>query len=181
MATTALSTVLTERHRAEQLAVRAGSIRNLMKLWAAVDPTNLSGTIDTFTQAAVLLAGQDYERSSASSARYYRLLRAAEGIPGRPGAVPLAPRLSPTYAGDQLRGAALSGIINGRRGGKTLSGALQNGLVKTIGAMAKLVLTGGRMTIIEAVQRDPQALGYRRVTSGTPCAFCRVSAAVPSG
>jgi hypothetical protein len=39
-----------------------------------------------------------------------------------------------------------------------------------------LVLTGGRMTLIGMAQRDPQALGWGRVTAGDPCAFCRMLA-----
>lgn len=176
MAATTAGAQLTNAHRAAQLAVRAGSLRNLVLLWRAVDPTDLSGTIDVFAQAAALLAGQGFDQSAALAARYYAPFRVAEGVTGAAPAILRAPRPPlATLAGD-LRGAALSAIIQARRAGATPEGAKSLGLVKTIGTLGKLVLTGGRMTLIGMMQRDRQATGWARVTSGDPCAFCRMLA-----
>lgn len=177
MAETAAGTALSSAHRAAQLATQAGSLRNLVLLWRAVDATDLSGTIDSFVQAAVLLAGQGFESSAGLAARYYPLFRTVEGITGAAPAIRLAQRLPTDYVAGQLRGAALSGIINARRAGQSVDLAQRNGLVKVMGTMGKLVLTGGRMTVTDAVQRDRKALGFARVTSGSPCPFCRALAA----
>jgi len=176
MARTPAGAELTAAHQAAQLAVRAGSLDNLVKLWRIVDPTDLSGTIDTFVRAAVLLAGQGFDRSAGTASRYYGLFRRVEGIAGAAPIVGLAGRPTELALTAELRGAALSGIITARRAGLTPEGAKTRGLVKVAGALGKLVLNGGRRTLIDVAARDPQALGYSRVTSGDPCAFCRMLA-----
>lgn len=173
MALTPAGAALTTAHRSAQLAIRAKNLQGLMTLWKAVDPARLGETIDTFVQAAVLLAGQGHDQSAALSARYFDLFRTAEGVPGRAAAV-AARRPSVEIMASDIRGAALKGIIDGRRAGMPIERAASNGLVRVVGALTKLVLGGGRMTIIGNVDADRQALGWTRVTSGDPCTFCRV-------
>jgi len=174
MALTAAGAALTEANRAAQLAARAGSLQGLLRLWSIVDVTDLSGTIETFARAAALLAGEGFDQSAAAAANYYGLFRRVEGVGAL--AVPRASRPGVDFMAGQLRGAALKGIIDGRKSGMDITRAKANGLVRVAGALTKLVLSGGRMTITGAVDRDPRALGWARVTSGDPCTFCRTLA-----
>src|SRR5690349_24951206 len=124
MAKTAAGARLTTAHHAAQLAVRAGSIANLVKLWQVVDPTDLRNTIDTFVAAAVLLAGSGFEESAGNAQRYYGLFRRVEGgardnLPARPG----VPRPDADYLAGELRGASLAGIIGARRAGRSVDDA----------------------------------------------------------
>lgn len=167
---------LSDQYRAEQLAIRAQSLRGLLDIWKGVKPADLSGTIDTFTTAAVLLALDGYDDAALSASRYLPIFRRAEGIRGEPPAVITSPGPARVDIAANLRGAALSGIITARRAGMSTAKAADNGLVKVAGALAKIVLTGGWMTILSHTQRDPVALGWQRVTSGDPCAFCRMLA-----
>lgn len=176
MATTAQGERLTTAHRAAQLAVRARSISGLISLWRVVDPTNLAETIDIFTQAAVLLALDGHDESAGLGARYFGMFRQAEGIPGRVPTGIIAPRPARLDVMADLRGAALKGIIDARKAGFSPAGAKAQGLVRVAGALVKQVLAGGRMTIITGAARDRQALGFQRVTSGSPCTFCRMVA-----
>lgn len=166
---------LTVQHRAEQLAIRARSVQGLLDLWRTVDPANLTGTIDIFVQAAVMLANQGFRESAAAAAAYFESFRRAEDVTRAAAAVIATPPRSPLLA-NVLRGAALRGIISGRRRGMTLEDAGANGFAKVAGSLIKQVLAGGRMTILGSVQKDPVALGWTRVTSGDPCAFCRMLA-----
>jgi hypothetical protein len=177
VARTAAGAELTTAHHAAQLAVRAGSIANLVRLWRIVDPTDLRNTIDTFVAAAVLLAGSGFDESAGTARRYYTLFRRVEGgaRDNLPQGSPLA-RTSEADLAAELRGAALAGIINARRGGLSVEQAKTRGFVRTAGALAKLVLAGGRRTIITAVRTDRMAVGWARVTDGDPCAFCRMLA-----
>jgi hypothetical protein len=175
MALTAAGTVLTRANQAAQLAQRAQSLQGLLKLWSIVDVTDLAGTIDTFAQAAALLAGEGFDKSAAAAANYYGLFRRVEGA-GTIVAVPTAPRLPADYVTGQLRGAALKGIIDARKAGMAEGDAKSQGLVRVAGALAKIVLTGGWMTITGAVRTDQKALGWSRATSGDPCTFCRLLA-----
>lgn len=176
MASTAAAERLTNAYRAQQLADRAGSIRNLVQLWKAVDPTRLSATIDVFTQAATLLLGQAYDVSGVLASNYFGLFRDAEGIAGAAPRVAAAARPSADFMAGQLRGSALTGIINARKAGKSVATAADNGLVSVIGTFGKLVLSGGNKTIISAVHSDKKATGWVRVTSSDPCTFCRTVA-----
>lgn len=175
MARTAEGTALTREHAAQQLALRAGSLRDLVTLWRVVDPTDLTGTIDTFVRAAVILAGARYADSAGLAANYYRLFRGAERVPGAASLV-LAQPIPEEVMASTIRGAALAGIIDARRGGASLDVAQQAGFVRTAGELAKLILTGGRMTLIRSTAADPVATGWARVTSGDACAFCRMLA-----
>jgi len=175
VALTAAGAALTRANQAAQLAARARSLQGLLALWRIVDVTDLKGTIDTFARAAALLAGEGFAQSAVSAANYYSLFRRVEGIGALivPAAVPPP---AEAIIGD-LRGAALKGIIDGRRAGMNVDRAKANGLVRVSGALTKQVLAGGRMTITGAVIDDRKALGWARVTAGEPCAFCRALAA----
>lgn len=176
MATTALGNALTAAHRAQQLALRATSLRDLLTLWRVVDPTDLSNTIDVFVRAAVLLAGRDYDTSAALAGQYLTLFQQAEGVQQLANAYN-ALKPAPDVVAADLRGAALKGIIDARKAGMSLAVAKDQGFVRVSGALTKQVLAGGRMRIIGSARVDRAALGWQRVTSGDPCSFCRSLAA----
>jgi hypothetical protein len=175
VARTAEGQRLTSKHRAQQLAVRAGTLRDLLVMWRTVDATNLKGTIDAFVRAAVLITLTGNQDSAAAARRYYPLFRRAERVPGSaPSAQPAAP-LPPDRTAAMIRGAALAGIVQARQAGKSIDQAQRIGFARTAGEVAKLVLTGGRMALLTVVERDAQALGWQRVTSSDdPCPFCRM-------
>jgi hypothetical protein len=177
VAKTAAGAELTRAHHAAQLAVRAGSLRRLVALWRIVDPTDLRNTIDTFVEAAVLLAGAGFTQSAGTAVRYYSLFRRVEGFRSDPPGRPTLARTPEADLAGELRGAALAGIIAARRKGRNVDEAKQAGLVRAAGALTKLVLAGGRRTLVGLVERDPVARGWSRVTSDNPCAFCRMLAA----
>lgn len=174
MASTAAAEHITDAYRAEQLARRAGSIRSLVQLWKAVDPTRLGATIDVFTQAAAILLGDAYNVSGTLASTYFGLFRDAEGVAGAAPRIAAAARPSAAYLSGSLRGSALSGIINARKAGKSVAVAADNGLVNVIGTFGKIMLSGGNQTIISAVHTDRHAVGWARITSSDPCAFCRM-------
>ena len=174
MALTVAGTQLTKTQQAAQLAHRAQSLQGLLRLWALVDVENLPGTIDTFAQAAAILAGEGFDNSAATAATYYGLFRLVEGVGSI--VVPKAPRPVLDWIVGQIRGSALKGIIDARKAGMSLGKAKTEGFIRVSGEMTKLVLAGGRMTITGAVNRDKQALGWARATTGDPCTFCRMLA-----
>lgn len=171
MARTAEGTLLTRRHYVAQLGVRAATSRDVMRLWGGVDPTNLTGTFDRFAQSATVLTRARHGTSSGVAAGYQEQFRKAERVAGR-AAIKLGSPLAHADALSSIRGAGLSGIINARRLGFSPQAAAQKGLVKVLGATTRLVLGGGRDTIIESVAEDTQVSHWQRVTSGDPCAFC---------
>lgn len=163
--------MLTRRHYVAQIGVRAATSRDVMRLWGAVDPTNLTGTYDPVARAVATLSQARHATSAGVAADYQEHFRKAEKVAGR-AAIKLASPLAQRYALNTIRGAGLSGIINSRKAGFSVEAAARNGLVKVLGATTRLVLGGGRDTILGSAIEDPQTNHWQRVTSGDPCAFC---------
>jgi hypothetical protein len=176
VAATAAGRALTQRHRDAQLAVRAASLRDLAQLWRVVDPTDLSRTIGPFADAGAAVTQAGARQSAVVAGRYVEQLRQLERVlPAPPVLVPALPLRA--LAAGLLRGSALRGIINARRGGASVDAAARNGFVRMSGAASSLVLAGGREVVAEAVDKDPRAVGWMRVTGPTPCHFCASLAA----
>lgn len=169
--------MLTRRHYVAQLGVRAATSRDVMTLWRTVDPTNLTGTYDAFAHAATVLTRARHATSAGVAADYQEHFRKAEKVAGR-AAIKLASPLAQRHALNVIRGAGLSGIINARKGGFSVEAAAHNGLVKVLGATTRLILGGGRETILGSAVEDTHASHWQRVTSGEPCAFCASIAAM---
>lgn len=176
MARTAEGAVLTRRHYVAQLAVRAATSSDVTTLWRGVDPTNLKGTFDPFARAATVLSHARHATSAGVAADYQERFRKAEQVGGR-AAIKLASPLARGMALDTIRGAGLTGIINARKAGFSPQAAARNGLVKVLGATTRLVLGGGRDTVLESAAADERAKRWQRVTGIDPCAFCGMLAA----
>jgi hypothetical protein len=175
VARTAAGEALTEAHRAIQIRLATGLARDLAVLWRPVDPTDIRGTLEPFTRAGTAVT-LNARRASASAAQtYYTMFRQVEGIPGAFSAA-LALEPAPEVLRGGLFGAGARGIMNGRRRGMSVTRAAQNGFVKASGAAIQIAANGGRETLLGAVNADPQAQGYQRVTDGDPCAFCQMIA-----
>jgi hypothetical protein len=166
---------LTTAHRALQGRINAATLRDLLRLWGTVDPRNLRHTVDPFTKAAASLVLNGRRASSTASARYYVAFRQAEGVRGT-AVVDPAPAPNPDVVAGVIRGAGLAGIMNAYRRGLKPDEAHANGFVKLAGSASSLVYGGGRATLLGAIQADPQARGFQRVTDGAPCAFCAMIA-----
>jgi hypothetical protein len=180
MARTQQGALLTERHRARQLAVRAEVIRELLSLWQLVDPTNLSATIGPFARASVALIDAGYRRSVDLALAYIQGFRAIEAQPARGGSMLMLATAfatpTPDLTTNAIRGAGLAGIVRARRRGQSVDAAARHGFVKVSGSASNLVLAGGRNVIDEAIQSDRRALGWMRVTDGSPCWWCAMLA-----
>ncbi len=177
MAGTERGANLTARQRVDQIGNRAAALREVQRLWSTVAVDDLRGTIGTFVDAATSVVRARNQDAARLAAAYLDQFRQAEAprAPARPPALP-APAPDDDAIAAKLRGAGLSGIINARRAGRGIDFAGQNGLVKVLGGVAKLVLAGSRDTITTEAGKDPAALGWSRVTSGDPCAFCSMLA-----
>lgn len=175
MARTPEAGLLTERHRRLQLSLSGAALRDLLTLWATVDPENLSETILPFVRAGAIVVRAGRRASAAAASRYYVDFRRLEGARGQ--VILTLPELpEATVIEGGLRGAALKGIVTARQAGRTPEDASRNGFVKLAGQATGFVLGGGRTTLMNAIKGDPEARGWQRVTDGSPCAFCRMIA-----
>jgi hypothetical protein len=175
MAATTAGRRATQQHREAQLALRASALRDMQRLWRTVDPQHLERTIGAFADAAALLIASWRARSADTSRRYVEALRRAEG--GTGSITILADEAPPdAISAAAIRGAALAGILRSRRRGHSVEAATHGGFVSAAGTASSLVLAGGRDVVSGAVRGDDRAVGYMRVTSADPCAFCAMLA-----
>lgn len=63
-----------------------------------------------------------------------------------------------------------------RRAGRTHEQAKRNAGVQLAGSMTRMVNNGGRQAITDAVEADPDAVGWMRVTDADPCSWCAMMA-----
>ena len=178
MAKTRLGTALTEAQRRHQLALRASVLRQVLRQWSTWDIHDTDSYV-ALQDALVAITQVNARRSATLAGEYYRMFRLAE-----------QPRLATDVAArimlaepptvEQIKTAidatAKTGVYNAFKYGKSYDEALANGLVKVSGAIGRLVLNGGRDTIISTVREDKQVVGWARATSGDPCAFCAMVA-----
>jgi hypothetical protein len=161
---------LTDQHRLAQLQIRARAIRDFARLFGIWDIAN-EATFANLVLAALPLVRTYRGLSSTLAASYYQALRDAEKITGA-----ATPRLAAPIVEREIAAALYAtGDVAARRAvaaGQLPAQARETALVRTSGALTRLVLQGGRDTLLESVQADPKATGWARVTDGAPCAFC---------
>lgn len=165
---------LTRNYRAQNIALRAQTIRDLQKLWPALDWRNLEGTYPAWFTGASALIARDRSRSAGLASLYLKAHRMAAGIPGEP-AVRLAGAAPVEQVATAMRVTTLVAIKRSTMAGKTAELAMRDAFVQSSGAATRLVLDAGRDTIRATAVADPRTAGWQRVTSGG-CDFCTMLA-----
>lgn len=164
---------LTRQYRAQNLALRAQTIRDLRKLWPALSYGELQRTFPAWFAGASALVVRDATRSAGLASLYLRAHRLGAGVPGdlnvRLAGVP-AEKMSTA-----LRVTTLVAIKRSTLAGKSAEAAMVDAFVQSAGAATRLVLDAGRDTIRQTTIADPRSAGWQRVTSGG-CDFCRMLA-----
>ncbi len=158
----------TAEHRASQLALRTATVRDLLRLWPALDVARLDSTYPAWAQVAGILVNRNRRMSAALAARYLRSLSDFDPL--------MAGDVDPEQLAVVLRTTSVVSVKNAMTRGDPLERAARKAFVLSSGASARLVLDAGRETVTRTVQADPMARGYRRVLGGGGCQFCRMLA-----
>ncbi len=173
MARSQAGATLTAQHRGAQLELRARALRDYTRLWPVWRGD--AASFNALVNATVPLVTAYHQLSSATAGDYFRAFRTAEQAGGS-----ATPVIGPGVDRDKL---VSSLIVTGRitvgkaiAGGQSPQAAMRTALARTSGSVVRHVLQGGRDTLVLSTGRDRQALGWSRVTSGTPCAFCAMLA-----
>jgi hypothetical protein len=165
---------LTSEHRKAQLGLRAATLRDLLRLWPAFDINNIPRTWGAFEEAALLLVQNRSRTSGGLASVYYRTVREAVEASGR-----AAPKLYLPKADDVLAGLRIVGPVNAAKQlslGRPAAEVAKATLINLSGETTRHVLNAGRRTVDQSVMADEQAIGWRRVTSGSACEFCSMLA-----
>lgn len=163
---------LTARHRQQQLALRAATIQQLLRLWPTLDWTRLDRTFPAWVLAVGEVVQANKRTSSGLAAAYLQAFRLSEGIPAGP--VVVTDTVDAEQLLTSLRVTALVAAKRSAAAGMTAEQAMANAFVLSSGAASRLVLEGGRDTLVESLRADSRAFGWRRVSSGRACDFCRM-------
>lgn len=167
--TSALGERLTRAHRARQLAVRAQALRQVLTIWPAFNLDDIDQSWSAIEVALVALVGSSWEQSADIARRYYDTFRDVERAPG-PAPVAQAEPIPTDSVVSNLR---LLGPISAK---KMIERRTPNveavTLTRVSGSVGRMALLGGRSTISALLGADRAAIGYRRITDGSPCNFC---------
>ena len=175
MAATDAGARLTAAQRAGQLRLRTSLVRDLLRVWPAFDPADITGSWSKLEPVLVALVQARFPLSARIAATYLPEFRAAEGITGRiVAAVPDTPLADVIVPNLRFVGPANAGRLYAM--GRQPSEIARTTLVNIEGELTRQILAGGRTTIVDTVRGDRRARGYSRVTDGAPCAFCAMLA-----
>lgn len=165
---------LTVMHRRQQLALRKATIAQMEKIWPALNWADLDRTYPGFAAEVAAVVAANRKVSSGLAAAYLRAFRVASGLSGDVRIV--VPPMAPEQFKTSLR---VTSLVAAKKSAARLvdpNVAMTNALTQASGAMARLVLNGGRETVTQTIRGDSDAVGWRRVLGGGGCDFCRLLA-----
>jgi hypothetical protein len=163
---------LTQRHRAQQLLLRRATVAQVAKLWPALDWARLDASYPNFALSVAALVQRNRQTSAGLSAQYLRAFRLASGVPGQLKIVHAEPLIVDQFT-NALRVTSVVAAKKSAAAGKAADLAMSDALTMTQGAMARLVLDGGRETATLTGAKDDRSPGFRRVLGGGGCDWCR--------
>jgi hypothetical protein len=179
MAATLAGIRLTERHRSEQVALKAVFLQHVLQLWPLLDPIRLDATAGAWLSLMMDLIVGFRTQSIGLSLTYYDAFRTAETGAAALDREAFLKLMEPANV-DQIRTSLVvtgpARILHRTRQGMDPQQADRKALVDVSGAASRHVLNGGRDMQTTAVARDKTALGWARVTGLNPCSFCAVLA-----
>lgn len=167
---------LTDAYRVAQATVAGRAAGALTIAYnTLLDPSALDRTFPRYLTVASQIVDVARREASMVGGAYYLAHREAMGIAGA---------LDVAYVGslpaEQVAASLLvTGPVTVKKAlirGATLDTAMSLGLAATVAAGYRHAADGGRDTIGYTADRDPQCIGYQRVTDGRPCYRCAMYA-----
>lgn len=177
MAATVEGAQLTEAHRLLQARLGAQAVADVLALWPLLDVADLDGSFPGWLRAVELVIEARRPASAAAAAGYYARFRAAEAPRTAARFVPAAVNVLEQRA--LATSLLVTGPVSVKRAvarGVPVERAMQTAQAASSKAALRHTVDAGRDTVLAAVQADPVALGWARVTSGRPCHFCAMVA-----
>ncbi len=169
MALTAKGVALTEAHRKAQLRISAKQVAQQRLLWSRLDISDIAGSRAGWLAAAVAVSGRFYAESVQRSEEYVAAYQRAESGRVHEFQVPAFDYRGTAMA---LEVAGPVGTLQRIRAGQAPADAARHARSDLQGMASRQVLMGGRLTVSNAGFADPRSVGWRRVSDGSPCAFC---------
>ncbi len=157
--------------RASQTALTDSTTRFVERLWRDLfDPKDIAGSWRKLEPLLVGVIQQRQPVSAALAGDFLTAFRASLKVGGR-----YVPTLAPLPTADDVvpwlqasgRSTAFDVFDSGR-----IEQVSDLALDSVTGSVTRMVLDGGRDTVIANTDRDPKCIGYERAASASCCAFC---------
>ncbi len=177
MASTDLGRRLTEAHRLAQTELAARSMADMAATWTLLDPGRIDATVNVWLEKSAQVVSTWRDGSTQTAIGYSQAFRAAEVPSVIDGFRPLAgDPLDPQSLASSLLSQGPWKLKSLTGAGWSLGQASVAAQVAAAAAGARVVLAGGRSSIINTANADPKAFGARRVTAPGCCSFCALLA-----
>lgn len=164
-----------EAHRLSQAVLAAMLTRDILAVWTTLDLAHVLTSWENIRTAVISLIRSGAVRALADSERYYADMRALAGVPGDiPGLIPREMPLPLLRATIDMTGPGR--LLGDIKRGQPIIQAMDRAGVNLAGASTRLVQQAGRDAVTALVANDQKAVGWSRITSGMPCAFCAMLA-----
>lgn len=170
MARTREGAALTEAHRVAQIQIGGRAAVRARAVWPLLDPADLDGSTPVWMAATMQAVRATQEESLTVAERYLYRFRDVE-VGEQPGPI-VRPSFSDAEIGTPLR---INGPVMVKRAigaGQTVERALSAGHAAVQGMAFQMALAAGRGMIDQTARQDRRGGRYRRVSDGSPCAFC---------
>ena|ERR1035441_1058414 len=156
---------------AAQALLAAIAIRDVIQIWQQLNLRDVRSSWPALRTALAALIRDRYGMSVTQAAQYYGQARWAAGVRG------VAPVVIPDTMPEPLITATLDStgpwsLLGRIKQGQTVTEASDNTAVTMSGAASRLIQNGARQVVLQSVAADAKAVGWMRVTSSNPCAFC---------
>lgn len=176
MAASVAASRLTEAHRLAQARLGAQTVQAMLAVWPLLDFEDLDGTEARWIRAALPIIRSQRVTSARLSANYLRAFRRLE-LPGAPDMpAVLAEAIPDEQIAASLHVTGPVAVKRHMRVNPIAARAMEIGRTMSAASSMRHALDGGRLTVVETVQRDEQALGWARAASGRACHFCAMLA-----
>lgn len=164
---------LLEEFRRKALALKAGALRDAVLLWTLLDPSDLNRSWPPVLRALEALAQEARAGVVTAASEYLRAVALLDGDIDDL-AVRMADVADPAALRTSLTVTGPVAVQSAEGAGASSEAALARGLTAVSGAIGRVVLNGGRQTVIDTAEAG--RIRWMRVTRGKTCAFCAMLA-----
>lgn len=172
MARTTTGSKLTSQHRRRQVALAITADSQARRMWdTTINLDDIMSSQGAWKTNMLRLMSMWWKISEQEALRYLPQFREAET--GDTTLVDVAiPRFNRTRAAQDIDWLGATNILWHLKKGLPPQEASRAARELFLGVFHEAVLTGGRKTVQAWTNADHRATGWRRVTDGSPCAFC---------
>ena len=162
------------RFRSDQKRMSARMVRDLRRVWPALDFTRLDATYPVWASSVEQVV-RHYEDDSIDRTRQYmETFYGREGITGRPAPYVLVPRAPQEKLDALLHSQAVAGIKKSTAMGSPLVQTLDRTFSTTSMSMVRVVRDRSREYVRQTSLTDDRLGGWQRIGTGDTCAFCQM-------